>query len=335
MKLSLIAALVFSGCAVAQKAGAPVMERIEKTAADYSEEARIAELEGTVRIASTIGEDGRPHDLRVLETLGLGLDERALETATQQSFDASALGLPATIEIRYHLPSKYSRWHLIHAEFQPPQGASRPQFLSANYPNGAGILSRAAVEEGRVLGAIGREGTAAIACIIDEKGVPTQFQIVSASENMWGQEAIPLLSDWRFKPATKDGKLVSVPAKFELAWGPRELNPQRIDSLRAALDPVPALEKLPAAQIPLDMEIVIHPSPSSDGLDAKIRKTVMVSLVTREDGTPADLQVVNGQGTALEEKALEEVSQRRFKPVFMNGVFAPQRVIMQVDFRLK
>jgi TonB family protein len=314
---------------------------IDQTAADYSEEARIAELEGTVRVAGTVGEDGHPQDLHIVEALGLGLDEQALEIAMQQAYGPLALGLTANIEVRYHLLSKYSRWHLIHAEFQPPEGASRPQFVSASYPNGAGILSRAAVEEGLVLGAIGREGTAAIAFIIDERGVATGFRIVNASENVWGQEAIALLSEWRFKPGTKDGHPVSVPAKFELAWGPRELDPDRIARLLAALDPAynppSAPQRAPAAPKPVGIEIVhqVQPSYSQEALEANLQGAVLVSLVTQEDGTPTDLRVVEGLGKGLDEKALEALSQWRFKPVFSNGVFVPQQVTLQVDFKLK
>src|ERR1035438_6050630 len=44
----------------------------------YTEEARAAGLQGTVVVGVTIGEDGRPRNLRVEKSLGLGLDENAL-----------------------------------------------------------------------------------------------------------------------------------------------------------------------------------------------------------------------------------------------------------------
>lgn len=345
LKLRLITAVcTFSALVFGQKP-ASVMQ-IEKTAADYSEEARMAELEGTVSIAGIIGDDGHPHDLRVRGSLGLGLDEQALEAAMQQSFEAAASGLPVAIEVRYHLPSKYSRWHLIHAEFHPPEGASRPLFASASYPPGAGILSGAAIEEGRLLGAIGREGTAAIAFTIDERGVPGRFHIENASEGMWGLEAIDLLSEWRFKPGTKEGVFVSVPARFELAWGPRELNPARIARLRAALNPDLDLDPAPligpsdpkpiaVREIPIEIVRRVQPSYSQEALDAKLQGAVLVSLTTQPDGSPADLRVVEGLGKGLDEKAMEALAQWRFKPVFVNGIFLPQQVTLRVDFKLK
>jgi TonB family protein len=342
LRLTSVVLGMFPALGLAQQA-AVARPPIVVTEADYSQEARIAELEGTVSIASTIGDDGHPHNLRIVEPLGLGLDERAMETATQQSFDASAVGQPATIEVRYHLPSKYSRWHLLHAEFEPPEGVSRPEFLSAHYPTGAGILSRSAIEEGRVLGAIGREGTAAITFTIDERGVPTRFQIANASEEMWGHEAIALLREWRFKPGTKDAKPVPVPAKFELAWGPLELNPQRIAVLRTVLEreretatePGPQSKPVPSKFPVIEILHQVQPYYSQEAMDAKLEGVVVISLITREDGTVGDLQVIQGLGKGLDEKALGAAGQWRFKPFYVNGQFSRSQVMLRFYFMLR
>ena len=145
------------------------VQSIVKIAADYNEEARMAELEGTVSLRGTIGDDGHPHNLKIIEPLGLGLDEQAMEVAAQEISEPQALGRTEAIQVVYHLPSKSSRWHLIHAEFQPPDGASRPTFVKTIYPTGAGILSGAVVDEARLLGAIGRQAFATIAFSIDER----------------------------------------------------------------------------------------------------------------------------------------------------------------------
>jgi protein TonB len=43
----------------------------------YSEQARIARLQGSVTFDVVIGVDGKPRDIRVAKSLGLGLDENA------------------------------------------------------------------------------------------------------------------------------------------------------------------------------------------------------------------------------------------------------------------
>jgi TonB family protein len=303
-----------------------------KTAEDYSEEARLAELEGTVHLAGKIGDDGRFQDLKIVESLGLGLDEQALRVAAQEVYAPDLVGRADRIRVDYHLASKVSRWHLIHAEFQPPEDASRPTFVKAVYPNGAGILSGAAIDEGRLLGAIGRQAFATIAFTIDEHGVPGNFHIENVSETMWGQEAIFLLREWRFKPGTKDGKAIAVPATFEVAWGPLDLSPERVARIREALEP-PVARKILAAPKPIEVLNEVDASYTQEALDAKLEGVVVVSF-DLVDGAPTNLHVDEGLGKGLDEKALEAVSQFRFKPVLLNGVASPSHSKIRVNFRL-
>jgi TonB family protein len=305
---------------------------IVKTAADYSEEARLAELEGTVRLVGNIGDDGRFHDLKVLEPLGLGLDDQALMVAAQEVYWPNLVGRAEPLQVIYHLASKISRWHLIHAEFQPPEGASRPTFVRAVYPNGAGILSGSAINEGRLLGAIGRQAFATIAFTIDEHGVPGNFHAENVSESLWGEEAILLLREWRFRPGTKDGKAITVPATFQVVWGPLDLSPERVARIREAMEPPVARTILPAPK-PIEVLNEIDASYRKEALDAKLEGVVVVSFDI-VDGAPINLHVDEGLGKGLDEKALEAVSQLRFKPVLLNGVASPSHSKMRVNFRL-
>ncbi|MEZ5393907.1 MAG: energy transducer TonB [Bryobacterales bacterium] len=59
---------------------------VERTEPEYTEEARIARQEGTVRLEVTVDADGKPHNPRVVQILGLGLDEQALAAVRQWRF---------------------------------------------------------------------------------------------------------------------------------------------------------------------------------------------------------------------------------------------------------
>src|SRR2546425_1079694 len=112
---------------------------IQRTEAEYSEEGRLAELEGIVLLSGVIAEDGSARDLRVTRPLGLGLDEKAIKAVREWRFTpGSHQGRPvqvtANVAVDFLLPSKQSRWHLIRVAFDPPEGASRPGFRSAKYP---------------------------------------------------------------------------------------------------------------------------------------------------------------------------------------------------------
>ncbi|ABF42086.1 TonB-like protein [Candidatus Koribacter versatilis Ellin345] len=75
---------------------------------DYSEEARKAKYQGVVVLAVVVGPDGRAHDPRVQRSLGMGLDEKAIEKIKEWKFEpAKKDGVPVavmvSIEVSFHL----------------------------------------------------------------------------------------------------------------------------------------------------------------------------------------------------------------------------------------
>ena len=67
---------------------------------EYSEQARKAKYEGTVVLWLIVGPDGRPHDIRVSRSLGLGLDEKAIEAVRLWKFEpARKNGQPVAVQI--------------------------------------------------------------------------------------------------------------------------------------------------------------------------------------------------------------------------------------------
>ena len=66
---------------------------------EYSEEARAAKLQGTVLVSLVVGEDGQPRNVRVRKSLGLGLDENAVEAVSRWRFRAGTKdGQPVAVE---------------------------------------------------------------------------------------------------------------------------------------------------------------------------------------------------------------------------------------------
>jgi protein TonB len=81
---------------------------IKKVEPEFSEEARRARAMGIVVIYVEIEPDGKPHNLRVVRSFGLGLDEKALEAVTQWRFkpgskDGKPVTVSANIELAFHL----------------------------------------------------------------------------------------------------------------------------------------------------------------------------------------------------------------------------------------
>lgn len=75
---------------------------------DYSEEARHAKFQGTVLLWVVVGSDGRPHDIRVIRSVGMGLDQKAIEAVKQWEFEPAILdghpvAVQVNIEVSFHL----------------------------------------------------------------------------------------------------------------------------------------------------------------------------------------------------------------------------------------
>ncbi len=75
---------------------------------DYSEEARKAKYQGVVVLAVVVGPDGKAHDPRIQRSLGMGLDEKAMEKIKEWKFepakkDGKAVAVLVSIEVSFHL----------------------------------------------------------------------------------------------------------------------------------------------------------------------------------------------------------------------------------------
>ena len=74
----------------------------------FSDEARKAKQQGVVTLLVVVGKDGRPYDIHVSQSLGMGLDEKAIEAVSQWRFKPATLnGQPVAtqiaVELDFHL----------------------------------------------------------------------------------------------------------------------------------------------------------------------------------------------------------------------------------------
>jgi len=81
---------------------------LSKVEPEYSEEARKAKWQGTVVVSVIVDELGRPRNVRVQRSLGLGLDQKAVEAVSQWRFkpglkDGKPVPVMATIEVNFRL----------------------------------------------------------------------------------------------------------------------------------------------------------------------------------------------------------------------------------------
>ena len=78
--------------------------------AEFSDEARRAKYEGTVVISLIVDAQGNPQNVHVSRSLGMGLDEKAIEAVRQYKFKPAieaktgkAVPVPISVEVRFRL----------------------------------------------------------------------------------------------------------------------------------------------------------------------------------------------------------------------------------------
>ena len=88
--------------------GVTVPEPIYKPDPSFSEEARKSKTQGLVTLVLVVGTDGRPYNIRVGASAGMGLDEKAIEAVARWRFKPATLnGQPVAtqiaVEVDFHL----------------------------------------------------------------------------------------------------------------------------------------------------------------------------------------------------------------------------------------
>ena len=156
----------------------------------------------------TVDDDGNAKDIHVVSPLGLGLDESAVACMGQSHYSpARKDGKPVPLKMSVSLvfqDHSDSDWHLGKIAFQTPDGASRPLFLKAKYPEPT---------------AEKRAATICIHLTVDKSGVPVGVQADPGQAPGLDKEAVAIACNFRFQAASRKGQPVEVPTVLNLVHG--------------------------------------------------------------------------------------------------------------------
>ena len=88
--------------------GATKPELLTKSEPEYSEEGRKAKLQGMVALSIVVSATGQVTEVHVVRSLGLGLDEKAIEAVSRWQFrpatiDGKAVAVRAVVEVNFRL----------------------------------------------------------------------------------------------------------------------------------------------------------------------------------------------------------------------------------------
>jgi len=184
------------------------------------------------------------------------------------------------------------------------------------------------------------QGYCLVSLVIGADGIPTDIQVVRTHGANFDTAAIEALKQSKFEPGTLDGKPVPVRiyARTPFFDDKRPAYSRillRIGPNGGALPPAQnnANRLRPGNTPPVPLNTIVAEF-SDDARRNKIQGVVLVSLLVNEEGIPIDLSVTRGLGHGLDEKALEAVSQYRFRPAMRDGAPIESRIAVEVNFRL-
>jgi TonB family protein len=182
---------------------------LEKTAPEYTEEARLARLEGSAVVSLVVAEDGSLRDVHISRPIGLGLDEKAVEAVKHWQFAPAIQGdrpvqRMARVEVPFRLLIRRQDWHLSQALLAAPEGASQPVIVNAPYPEPDSSPEPRTVK---------------VSFDVDPGGVPRNITVLESSGEKPARDVARFLSGWRFQPAMQADRAVASRATFIFAAG--------------------------------------------------------------------------------------------------------------------
>ena len=83
-------------------------EAIYSPEPSFSDEARKAKFQGIVMLMVVVGTDGRPYNIRVRQSLGMGLDEEAIAAVKNwrfrpATFHGQPIATQIAVQVDFHL----------------------------------------------------------------------------------------------------------------------------------------------------------------------------------------------------------------------------------------
>jgi TonB family protein len=284
--------------------GVSVPVVVQKAEPEYTEEARMAGVDGNVRISLVVDAEGNPTELRVTRPIGFGLDEAALKSVGSWKFkpgvkDGVAVPVRTSMEVNFRLPDKSDTLHMQSFACKLPEGASRPRVLVSEHPSPPGPDETVSVT---------------ISMDVDERGVPGNLHLVKLTDAERENDVLAAMREWRFQPGTAAACTLS----FAFGKMPAEVSAYRIGADVSSPRVVTKVE----------------PYYAEEARRAKYEGTVVLFVVVDPNGVAREIKVLRPLGLGLDEKAIEAVNQWKFVPGTKDGQPVAVQATIEVNFRM-
>ena len=330
MKRGMIAGLLV-GIAAGYSQAPPVVtpgvalvytEPIRRVPAEYTPEARAAGLQGSVILCLTIDGFGRLEAVQVIQHLGFGLDEKAVDAVRQWQFKPSTVdGKPVRVkqsaEVRFVLNPAPS-WRVMRTAYSVVRRPKeRVQEMAPP------VLTQYAPPDDASCAAGG--GGATIEAKIAKQGQSAELNVLEQHGEVAAKAATEAMARWRFQPGRMNGAPRESVGTFLLEC--RSGGPEDMD------DAGPPAKVGNGVSAPV-VVYKIEPEYSDLARKAKLQGSVTVALRVNPSGRATRMCIAQPLGMGLDEKAMEAINQWRFRPGMKDGKAVTVPATVQVQFRL-
>jgi TonB family protein len=178
---------------------------VYKVEPQYSEAARKARYQGTVLLHVEVDPSGKPTNIKVLRSLGLGLDEKAVEAVEQWRFkpgykDGKPVTMAATIEVNFRL---LSPWLILRQDYTTDPDVTKPVLGAHDFPPECKTAAELTLSV--QIGSDGKVG-----------GV----DVLRSTDPSLNQGAVDAVQHWLFAPARWRGTPEPVGGRIDLVCRP-------------------------------------------------------------------------------------------------------------------
>ena len=290
---------------------------LHKVEPKYTAEARAAGLQGVVSLYVELGSDDTPKEVRVMEGLGLGLDEAAVEAVKQWKWEPLNWHImEVAIPFRLDSPAPWTvngEWYRFTIPHREKFGEiARPVPIAYVAPNGD---------------ACREAGTATIRLTIASDGKPLDVRADDPVGNSLTSAAVKAVEAWRFHPAEGNGRKLEAQGSVEFSCRPLAAGEKP-----AARDPEYRVGRGVSPPVLLTK---IEPEYSEQARRAKLQGLTTLYVQITPEGKPAQIHIIDGLGMGLDQKAMEAVKHWRFRPGMKGGKPVTVEATIRVNFRLQ
>lgn len=188
---------------------------IERAAVTYPVDATPDEIDGVSLLSLVVSEDGTPSNIQILQSHGASFDAAAIEAVKQTKFQPGNVdGQPVPVRvfarIRFFEDQRPAYPRIL--PHLGPNGPAGPRLRPFDKPPVA-LYSPQAEYSDRARKAK-LNGVVIISLLVTADGLPADLKIEKSLGMGLDENALASVSEYRFRPATKDG--VPVPAHISI-----------------------------------------------------------------------------------------------------------------------